>query len=106
MTNTTSDATTSIEEDTEDELRALIEGAATTLSENGFNVRDTDVERLSGEVWAFIWLSGTGGEPHDSRQEDAKHLLKTHVEAADTDLPTSVNMSYGKAGDSAVAVWI
>lgn len=94
------------ESNPEGELEVLIEGAATILSENGFTVSDTDVQWFSDELWGFIWLSGERGKPRDSRQEAAKELLEFHVEATDTDLPTSVNMSCGTAGDSAVAVWI
>jgi hypothetical protein len=94
------------ESNPEGELEVLLEDAATILSENGFAVSDTDVQWFSDELWGFIWLSGKRGKPRDSRQEAAKQLLESHVETADTDLPTSVNMSCGTAGDSAVAVWI
>jgi len=94
------------QQSTEDEIQDLIESAATICSENGFDVADTDVQRLSDEIWGFIWLSGQSGKPKDSRQQAAKSLLEEHVKTADTDLPTSVNLSCGTAGDSAVAVWI
>lgn len=90
----------------EGELQALTEGAATILAENGFEVQDTEVQWFSEELWAFIWLAGTGDRLSESRQEDAVQLLESHIETADTDLPTAVNMSCGTAGDSAVAVWL
>jgi len=88
-----------------DELAQLLETTAEELRDAGLTPTETTIEYDSGELWGYIWLAEAPADTMTERKETAARILRDRINAEDSDLPTTVNINYGDAGDSGIAVW-
>ena len=89
----------------EDELAQLLETTAEELRDTGLTPTETTVEYDGGELWGYIWLAEAPANNMAERKETATRILREQINGEGHDLPTTVNINYGDAGDSGIAVW-